>query len=89
MDVGNRTLPGEVTVHLFAGAAAELGTDLTSVRAATVAEALAALLDGASERARTVVGRSSVLVDGLACRDHGTELAPGARLDVLPPFAGG
>lgn len=78
-----------ITVRPFAAAAAELGTSETRVEASTVAEALEALLEGASEEARRVVERSSLLLNAVSCQDPARELADGDRLDVLPPFAGG
>ena len=78
-----------VRVHLFAGAAAALGADETTAHGTTVAEALADLLAGAGADARTVVERSSLLVDAVACTDRTQVLREGQRLDVLPPFAGG
>lgn len=83
------TTPVTVTVRLFAGAAAALGTRETTVEATTVRGALEALLAGASAEARTVVERSSLLVNAVSCRDQSTALRAGDRLDVLPPFAGG
>ncbi|MGP5055730.1 MoaD/ThiS family protein [Brachybacterium paraconglomeratum] len=79
----------EIAVRLFAGAAAEFGADAATVRARTVGELVQALTAGASPEAARVIGRSSLLVDGVACTDHGRALAPGTRVDVLPPFAGG
>nr|WP_198392764.1 MoaD/ThiS family protein [Brevibacterium yomogidense] len=35
-----------------------------------------------------VLGQSSILVNGVVMRDEDTA-APGMRVDVLPPFAGG
>lgn len=82
------TLP-TVQIRLFAGAAAAYGAPHAHVQAATVADALAALLDGASEEACTVVGRSSLLLNAVSCTDHARPLREGDQLDVLPPFAGG
>ena len=82
------TVP-EIAVRLFAGAAAEFGADDATVRARTVGELVEALTAGASPEAARVIGRSSLLVDGVACTDLGRVLAPGSRVDVLPPFAGG
>ncbi len=79
----------EIAVRLFAGAAAEFGADAATVRARTVGELVEALTAGASPGAARVIGRSSLLVDGVACTDLGRVLAPGSRVDVLPPFAGG
>ncbi|MEV0866383.1 MoaD/ThiS family protein [Brachybacterium paraconglomeratum] len=79
----------EIAVRLFAGAAAEFGADEATVRARTVGELVQALTAGTTPEAARVIGRSSLLVDGVACTDHGRVLAPGSRVDVLPPFAGG
>ncbi|MFI8778491.1 MoaD/ThiS family protein [Brachybacterium paraconglomeratum] len=79
----------EIAVRLFAGAAAEFGADDATVHARTVGELVQALTAGASPEAARVIGRSSLLVDGVACTEHGRVLAPGSRVDVLPPFAGG
>ncbi|GAB2535659.1 hypothetical protein GCM10027268_05450 [Brachybacterium huguangmaarense] len=84
--------PGRSVLHevrLFAAAAAALGTDLTTAPGATVAEVLDALCERADDDGARVIRRSSVLVDAVACRDHAAPLPVGARLDVLPPFAGG
>lgn len=82
------TVP-EIAVRLFAGAAAEFGADEVTVRARTVGALVQALTAGATPEATRVIGRSSLLVDGVACTDLGRVLAPGSRVDVLPPFAGG
>ena len=79
----------EIAVRLFAGAAAEFGADDATVRARTVGGLVQAPTAGATPEAARVIGRSSLLVDGVACTDHGRVLAPGSRVDVLPPFAGG
>ena len=78
-----------IEVHLFAAAAAEYGSDRASLRAATVGAAIQQLQEGASAEARQVIGRSSVLLNSIACTDLDRELTDGDRLDVLPPFAGG
>lgn len=82
------TIPA-ITVQLFAGAAAEYGAESTTVHGATLQEALEDLLAAASPQAAQVVGRSSFLVNAVACTDRDRALAEGDRLDVLPPFAGG
>ena len=82
------TLPA-ITVRLFAGAAAEFGADAATVHGATLRDALADLLETASPDAARVIGRSSLLVNAVACTDLDRALAEGDRLDVLPPFAGG
>ncbi|HIY25473.1 MAG TPA: MoaD/ThiS family protein [Candidatus Brachybacterium merdigallinarum] len=78
-----------IEVHLFAAAAAEYGSDRASLRATTVGAAIQRLQEGASAEARQVIGRSSVLLNSIACTDLDRELTDGDRLDVLPPFAGG
>lgn len=78
-----------ITVELFAGAAAEYGAETTTVRGATLQDALDDLLTAASPRAAQVIGRSSFLVGGVACTDRDRALSEGDHLDVLPPFAGG
>lgn len=78
-----------IEVRLFAGAAAAFGADDARVRARTLAEAVAALQDGAAAEAVQVIDRSSLLVNAVACTDRNRVLADGDRVDVLPPFAGG
>lgn len=78
-----------IEVRLFAAAAAEYGSDRASLRATTVGAAIQRLQEGASAEARQVIGRSSVLLNSIACTDLDRELTDGDRLDVLPPFAGG
>lgn len=78
-----------IAVRLFAGAAAEYGADIASVRAGTLQDLIDALTEGASAEAARVIGRSSFLVDAVACTDRDRVLTEGTRVDVLPPFAGG
>lgn len=78
-----------IAVRLFAGAAAEFGADAATVHGSTLGEALEDLLRTASADAARVVGRSSFLVNAVACTDRERVLADGDRVDVLPPFAGG
>lgn len=75
-----------VRVRYWAGAKRAAGTGHEDVTAATVGDVRALLasrpaLAGVSEVA-------SFLVDGQRATDE-TELADGAEVDVLPPFAGG
>lgn len=86
--VSSPTAP-TITVRLFAGAAAEFGADAASVHGTTLREALADLLRTASPDSARVIGRSSLLVNAVACTDLDRPLSEGDRLDVLPPFAGG
>lgn len=86
---GTGTTAPRIAVRLFAGAAAEYGADAVTVEAHTLQGALDALGAGASAAARQVIGRSSFLLNAVACTDPEQRLAEGDRLDVLPPFAGG
>lgn len=38
---------------------------------------------------KSVISRSTFLVNGFAARDRALQLAPGDTVDILPPFAGG
>lgn len=78
-----------ISVQLFAGAASEYGADTATVHGATLREALEDLLRTASADAARVIGRSSILLNAVACTDHDRALTEGDTLDVLPPFAGG
>ncbi|MFC5503288.1 MoaD/ThiS family protein [Lysinimonas soli] len=78
-----------VTIRYFAAAAEAAGRDEETWDAspATVGElkdALAARYGAAMSR---VLASGSFLVDGIVSRDPARPL--GARIDVLPPFAGG
>lgn len=88
MTTGDDDMVG-VEVHLFAAAAAALGTETTTVAAGPLSGALAQLGERTDDVGRRVLNRSSVLVNAVACTDLDRELVAGDRLDVLPPFAGG
>ena len=79
-----------VQVHLFAAARAAAGTPTLEVEPGTLGEVLDRLVVAAPGLA-AVLPRCSYLVDEVAVRpselDRG--ISGGARLDVLPPFAGG
>jgi molybdopterin synthase sulfur carrier subunit len=75
-------------VRYFAAAKAALGRAADTVEAATIGELEAQLVAGAPDAA-AVLARCSYLVDGASTRDRATPLAGVARVDVLPPFAGG
>lgn len=83
------TTAPRIAVRLFAGAAAEYGADAATVQAHTLQGAIDALRAGASATAGQVIGRSSFLLNAIACTDPEQGLTEGDRLDVLPPFAGG
>lgn len=55
----------------------------------TTGELLARAVDAHGPRLGRVLSASSVLVDGMLDEHRDRVLAPGATIDVLPPFAGG
>nr|NLI50425.1 MoaD/ThiS family protein [Propionibacterium sp.] len=77
------------TVRYFAAAAAAAGTPSEQLPAATLGALLGVLRDSHGAEFAQVLGRCSVLVDGVASTDPATPVAEGATVDVLPPFAGG
>jgi sulfur-carrier protein len=84
----------KVTIQYWAAAKEAAGTAAESVEAETLAEALEVILArrAGDERLRSVLARSSFLVDGTpAGRRVPAELVlpEAARIEVLPPFAGG
>jgi sulfur-carrier protein len=78
-----------VTVRYFAGARAASGVDTESREAGTLDELVGQLVETHGERLERVLTACSFLVDGTSTRDRTVALAPGAVVDVLPPFAGG
>ena len=78
-----------VTVRYFAGARAAAGVDTETREAQTLEDLVGQLVDEHGERLARVLAACSFLVDGAAARDRASALAPGAVVDVLPPFAGG
>jgi len=77
-----------VTVRYFAAAAEAAGVEeetLPSV--ATVGELRSLLVERYGDAMAKVLASGSFLVDGVVSRDDARAL--GARVDVLPPFAGG
>jgi sulfur-carrier protein len=83
-----------VTLRYWAAAKEAAGVAEEKVTAGTLADALAAAggSAGPGERLRTVLGRSSFLVDGQPVGVRAPDqviLAEGAIVEVLPPFAGG
>ena len=77
-------------ITYYAGAADAAGSPGAELDAhdLTVAQ-LTALLGQDNARLAEVLPRCTLRVDGTAVRDPGTLIGPGARVDVLPPFAGG
>ena len=78
-----------VTVRYFAGARAASGVDTEDLPAATLDELVGRIVDVHGDRLARVLTACSFLVDGTSARDRAASLAPGAVVDVLPPFAGG
>jgi molybdopterin converting factor small subunit len=78
-----------VTVRYFAGARAAAGVDTEAREAATLEELVGQIVDEHGEKLERVLTACSFLVDGTSTRNRALTLAPGAVVDVLPPFAGG
>ena len=77
-----------VEVRYFAAAAEAAGREEEMLpAAATVGELRAVLIDLYGDAMARVLAAGSFLVDGVVSRDDAR--AVGARVDVLPPFAGG
>ncbi|MET3509675.1 molybdopterin converting factor small subunit [Plantibacter flavus] len=78
----------QVLVRYFAAAEEAAGVPEESLPAvATVGELKSVLLDRYGDPMAKVLASGSFLVDGVVSRDDARPL--GARVDVLPPFAGG
>lgn len=81
--------PRPVEVHLFAAArAAAEGVGVLAVTPGTLRAVLGEAVRAAPGLA-DVLPRCSVLIDGVAGHDDDAAVSAGARVDVLPPFAGG
>lgn len=85
---------GMVTIRYWAAAKAAAGVAEESVEADTLAGAIAAAVASRApdDRLRTVLARSSFLVDATPAGRGAKEsvlLTDGAVVEVLPPFAGG
>ena len=83
-----------VTVRYWAAAKHAAGVAEETIDATTLAEALAEAMARrpAAAEFRAVLARSSFLVDGEQAGGRAAEtvdLAEGAVIEVLPPFAGG
>ena len=86
------------TLRFWAAAREAAGAAEETVRAATLAEALAEALrvrggaEGGGAELSRVLARSSVLVDGVQVGrtdPSAVQLPDGAVVEILPPFAGG
>jgi molybdopterin synthase sulfur carrier subunit len=81
-----------VTLNFWAGARAAAGTASESVEAASVADALDAVLTRHDDgRFTRVIRASSLLLDGVSVSGDALRrpLDGPAVVEVLPPFAGG
>ena len=77
-------------ITYYAGAADAAGTDRELLDSPdTTAEQLVSLLSARHDGLAGVLGSCSLLVDGSPANDPKTRISAGARVDVLPPFAGG
>ncbi|MDQ7992224.1 MAG: MoaD/ThiS family protein [Propionicimonas sp.] len=76
-------------VNFYAAAADAAGRRGQVVDGPLSADGLVALLGDARPELAAVLTRCSLLVDGRRVADPAAELPTGARIDVLPPFAGG
>jgi sulfur-carrier protein len=77
-------------ITYYAGAADAAGSPSAELDASDLtARQLTALLGRDNARLAEVLPRCTLLVDGAPVRDPGTLISAGARVDVLPPFAGG
>ena len=74
-------------VRYFAAAAEAAGREEEELEASTVAQLKALLVEKYGEPMKKVLASGSFLIDGVASRDDAATI--GARIDVLPPFAGG
>ena len=75
-------------MRYFAGAAEAAGTESEQLLARTVGELRALMVAAHGDQLAHVLGRCSILVDGVRS-DDGALIGPSDGVDVLPPFAGG
>jgi molybdopterin converting factor small subunit len=79
-----------VEIRFYAGAADAAGTTATTLEAGGLnAEELMTRLAGPDEALARVLACCSLLVDGALVRNRAERISGEARVDVLPPFAGG
>ncbi|MBU6277641.1 MAG: MoaD/ThiS family protein [Actinomycetales bacterium] len=81
---------GQVEVHFYAAARAAVGRSTVTTSSGTLAVILAKLGQDYPQF-QAVLPRCSFLVDEVAVHGDPRQIVvgSGARLDVLPPFAGG
>ncbi|HEY3406863.1 MAG TPA: MoaD/ThiS family protein [Propionicimonas sp.] len=77
-------------ITYYAAAADAAGSPSAELDASGLTAAqLTNLLGRDNPRLAEVLPRCTLLIDGTPVRDPGTPISAGARVDVLPPFAGG
>jgi molybdopterin converting factor small subunit len=74
-------------VRYFAAAAEAAGREAEELESVTVGDLRSVLIERYGDAMARVLRRGAFLVDGIVARDDAVPL--GARVDVLPPFAGG
>lgn len=82
----------KVHVHYYASARAAAGVDSESIglpEDATLADLLTLIGERHPQQLPRVLSAASFLLDGVAVRHWTRALWDGARVDVMPPFAGG
>ena len=77
------------TVRFFGAAAQAAGTTHETVDAETLGALITSVTTDRDDHFAAVLGRCSILVDGLRTDDRSTTLEATSVVDVLPPFAGG
>lgn len=76
-------------ITFYAGAADAAGTTTTEVEGGLTAAELISRLSHDNEHLGQVLAQCSLLVDGRPVQGGGDPIPDAARVDVLPPFAGG
>lgn len=76
------------TIRFFAAAKAATGCETFQTSAGNVQDAISEI-EQQFPNLKTVLTKSSYLLNETACHDFSTALTDQDTLDVLPPFAGG
>lgn len=79
-------------MNYYASARAAAGVDaeaLSVPAGSSLADVITVLSERHPQRLPRVLTAASFLVDGVAATRRTAEVADGAQVDVLPPFAGG
>jgi molybdopterin converting factor small subunit len=77
------------TVRFYASARAAAGVPEEDVPPGSLEQLLVGLGERHGDRLALVLKVSSLLVDGVSCKDLSTVVDERSTVDVLPPFAGG